>query len=413
MDSYLLPTEAYQEVFQSMSEGIILVDEAGIIAAANPTAEHLFGYEKGNLTGALLESLLPERYRINHMKFRQAFNSSPQPRRMGVGRDLTALRKDGTEFPVEISLSYTKIGGRLMVMAFVSDITQRKTVEAALKRTEEQLMAYTAGLEKKVEHRTIALNNTIATLEKEVSERKKAENEVRKSLDREKDLSELKSKFVSIASHEFRTPLSAVLSSASLIQQYKDRRDLDKLDKHITRIKSAVNHLTQILNDFLSLGKLEEGKVELLAEEVELGEFFDDLKEEISGFLKDRQNVNVTFLSQAKEIRTDPRILRNVMFNLISNASKYSPADKSINVTYQSIDGSAHFSVQDNGIGIPAEDQKHLFSRFFRASNTKDIQGTGLGLNIVKRYLDLLGGNISFKSDIGRGTTFYITMPRH
>ena len=97
MDSYLLPTEAYQEVFQSMSEGIILVDEAGIIAAANPTAEHLFGYEKGKLTGVPLESLLPERYRINHMKFRQAFNSSPQPRRMGVGRDLTALRKDGTE----------------------------------------------------------------------------------------------------------------------------------------------------------------------------------------------------------------------------------------------------------------------------------------------------------------------------
>ncbi|HEU5148657.1 MAG TPA: PAS domain-containing sensor histidine kinase [Chryseosolibacter sp.] len=413
MDSYLLPTEAYQEVFQSMSEGIILVDEAGIIAAANPAAEHLFGYEKGKLAGALLESLLPERYRISHMRFRQAFNSSPQPRRMGVGRDLTALRKDGTEFPVEISLSYTKIGGRLMVMAFISDITQRKTVEVALKRSEEQLMAYTADLEKKVEHRTIALNNTIAALECEVSERKKTENEVRKSLEREKDLSELKSKFVSIASHEFRTPLSAVMSSASLIQQYKERGDFEKVDKHITRIKSAVNHLTQILNDFLSLGKLEEGKVEMLAEEVDLDEFFQDLKEEISGFLKDRQSVNVEFLSQRKEIRTDPRILRNVMFNLISNASKYSPADKSIKITYQSTDGSAHFSVQDHGIGIPPEEQKHLFSRFFRATNTKDIQGTGLGLNIVKRYVDLLHGSIAFKSDVDKGTTFYLTMPNH
>lgn len=300
-----------------------------------------------------------------------------------------------------------------MVMAFISDITQRKTVEVALKRSEEQLMAYTADLEKKVEHRTIALNNTIAALECEVSERKKTENEVRKSLEREKDLSELKSKFVSIASHEFRTPLSAVMSSASLIQQYKERGDFEKVDKHITRIKSAVNHLTQILNDFLSLGKLEEGKVEMLAEEVDLDEFFQDLKEEISGFLKDRQSVNVEFLSQRKEIRTDPRILRNVMFNLISNASKYSPADKSIKITYQSTDGSAHFSVQDHGIGIPPEEQKHLFSRFFRATNTKDIQGTGLGLNIVKRYVDLLHGSIAFKSDVDKGTTFYLTMPNH
>lgn len=413
MDSYLLPTEAHQEVFESMSEGIILVADDGIIAAANPTAEHLFGYEKGKLAGVLLESLLPGRYRVNHKKFRHAFNISPQPRRMGLGRDLTALRRDGTEFPAEISLSYTRTGGRLMVVAFVSDITQRKTVEAALKRTEDQLMAYTADLEKKVEHRTIALNNAITALENEVNERKKTEDELRKSLARERDLSELKSKFVSIASHEFRTPLSAVLSSASLIQQYKDRGELDKLDKHIARIKSAVNHLTQILNDFLSLGKLEEGKVELLAEEVDLGAFFEGLKEEISGFLKERQSVNVEFLSQPKEIRTDPRILRNVMFNLISNASKYSPPDKPINIIYQSVNGSAHFSVQDNGIGIPVEDQKHLFSRFFRASNTKNIQGTGLGLNIVKRYLELLDGNISFKSEIDKGTTFYITMPHH
>lgn len=413
MDPSHLPTQAYQEVFQSMSEGIILVDETGIITAANPAAEHLFGYETGQLAGVMLDSLIPRRYRINHIKFRHAFNRAPQPRRMGVGRDLTALRQNGTEFPVEISLGYSKIGDRLMVMAFVSDITQRKSVEAALKRTEEQLMAYTAELEKKVEHRTIAFYNTISTLEIEISERKKAEDEVRKSLERERDLSELKSKFVSIASHEFRTPLSAVMSSASLIQQYKDRGDLDKLDKHITRIKSAVNHLTQILNDFLSLGKLEEGKVELVIEEVDLEEFFDTLKDEMSGFLKERQSVSIKFLSQPKEIKTDSRILRNIMFNLISNASKYSPPDRPIIITYQSVNGLAHFSVQDNGIGIPPKDQKHLFDRFFRASNTKDIQGTGLGLNIVKRYLDLLDGNISFSSEIDKGTTFYITMPHH
>jgi PAS domain S-box-containing protein len=261
MDFAVVTNEAYREIFQSMSEGIIMVDEAGRIAIANPVAEQLFGYEKDGLNGMVMENLLPERYRKGHVNFRRAFNSDPHPRRMGFGRDLTALRKDGTEFPVEISLSYTQVQGRLLVMAFISDISQRKQAEDALKRSEEQLIVYAAELEKKVEMRTEALNNTITKLEEEVIERKKAEEEVRKSLEKERELNELKSKFVSIASHEFRTPLSTVMSSAALIQQYKDKQDFEKQDKHILRIKSSVNHLTQILNDFLSLGKLEEGKI--------------------------------------------------------------------------------------------------------------------------------------------------------
>jgi len=297
------------------------------------------------------------------------------------------------------------------VLAFVSDITQRKLTEEALKRSEEQLMAYMADLEKKIEHRTIALNNTIGKLENEVSERKKAEQEVRQTLEKERELSELKSKFISIASHEFRTPLSAIMSSASLAQQYKDRGDPEKVDKHIARIKSSVYHLTQILSDFLSLGKLEEGKVELTLQQFDLREFFDDLKEEISGLLKEGQQINLRLLSHEKEIKTDQRVLKNVMLNLISNASKYSPPDGPINIIYEARDGAARFSVRDHGIGIPVEDQKHLFSRFFRASNTNNIQGTGLGLTIVKRYLELLGGGISFTSDLGKGTTFHITLP--
>jgi signal transduction histidine kinase len=187
-----------------------------------------------------MEVLLPERYRKGHVNFRRAFNSDPHPRRMGFGRDLTALRKDGSEFPVEISLSFTQVQGRLLVMAFISDISQRKQAEDALKRSEEQLIVYAAELEKKVEIRTEALNNTITRLEEEVIERKKAEEEVRRSLEKERELNELKTKFVSIASHEFRTPLSTVMSSASLIQQYKDKNDLDKVDKHVLRIKSSV-----------------------------------------------------------------------------------------------------------------------------------------------------------------------------
>jgi PAS domain S-box-containing protein len=411
MDFSIVTNEAYREIFQSMSEGIIMVDETGKIAIANPVAEQLFGYERNGLNGMVMENLLPERYRKGHVNFRRAFNSDPHPRRMGFGRDLTALRRDGTEFPVEISLSFTQVQGNLLVMAFISDISQRKQAEDALKRSEEQLIVYAAELEKKVELRTEALNNTITKLEEEVIERKKAEDEARKSLERERELNELKTKFVSIASHEFRTPLSTVMSSAALIQQYKDKNDLDKVDKHVLRIKSSVNHLTQILNDFLSLGKLEEGKVDIKPETIEVNDFLHEINEEVQSFLKEGQKLEINCPAEIKQIATDSRILRNIMFNLISNASKYSDSDKTINIGCVKENGKILFSIKDHGIGIPKEDQKHLFDRFYRASNAGQIQGTGLGLNIVKRYAELLGGEISFKSDYGKGSTFYISIP--
>lgn len=407
----MVPTEAYREIFQSMSEGIIMVDETGKIAIANPVAEQLFGYDQNGLNGKLMEELLPERFRKGHVGFRGAFNADPRPRKMGFGRDLVALRKDGKEFPVEISLSYTRMQGKLLVMAFISDISLRKQTEEALKRSEEQLIVYAAELEKKVELRTEALNASISKMEEEITERKKAEEEARKALERERELNELKTKFVSIASHEFRTPLSTVLSSASLVQQYKDRGDLDKVDKHVQRIKTSVNHLTMILNDFLSLGKLEEGKVEVNIESIYVKEFFSEIIEEVNSMLRDGQKIEVNCLADVEQIQSDQRILRNIMFNLISNAIKYSDPGKNIHLICQKNNSSISFSVRDEGIGISPEDQKHLFERFFRASNSGNIQGTGLGLNIVKRYVDLLKGKISFTSEFGKGSEFTITIP--
>lgn len=413
MDFSVVTNEAYREIFQSMSEGIIMVDETGKIAIANPVAEQLFGYEKGELNGTTLESLLPERFRKGHVNFRRAFNADPHPRRMGFGRDLTALRKDGTEFPVEISLSFTKVQGNLLVMAFISDISQRKKTEDALKRSEEQLLSYAAELERKVELRTDALNQTIIKLEEEVIERKKAEEEARGSLEKERELNELKSKFVSIASHEFRTPLSTVMSSAALIQQYKDKHDLDKVDRHVQRIKSSVNHLTQILNEFLSLGKLEEGRVEVKREMIDLKNFFYEISEDVRSFLKEGQSMVVECPADVAEIVSDAGILRNIMFNLISNASKYSPEKRKIWITCERHDGKVVFHVRDEGFGIPDEEQKHLFDRFFRASNAGNIQGTGLGLNIVKRYVELLQGDIFFTSHFQKGSIFSVSIPQN
>jgi PAS domain S-box-containing protein len=390
MDFSIVTNDAFQEVFQSMSEGILMVDETGKIAVANLVAEKLFGYEKGELNGVMLEELLPKRYRGRHLNFRKDFNAQPEPRRMGVGRDLTALRKDGKEFPVEISLSFTHVGGELFVMAFISDITLRKQAEDAVKRSEEQLLVYAAELEQKVAART---------------------EELSKSLEKERDLHELKSKFVSIASHEFRTPLSTILNSISLVQQYKDRGDFEKIDKLVQRVKSSVNHLTLILNDFLSLGKLEEGKVDINKEPINLEDFISEISEEMRTSCKEGQQLQVRFEGNVKEIFSDQRILRNILFNLLSNACKYSDSHTNIFLSCSGNLEAVIFQVHDKGIGIPQEDQKHLFERFFRASNSGNIQGTGLGLNIVKRYTDLLGGDISFTSEHGKGSKFTVTLP--
>lgn len=407
----LAANDAFREIFQSMSEGIIIVNESGLIQVANPVAESMFGYGEHGLVGKTLEDLLPERYRKGHVKFRTAFNGHPEPRRMGLGRDLMALRKDGKEFPVEVSLSFTRVQNEVMFMGFISDISQRKKAEEALRQSEEQLIVYAAELERKVQARTEALNKMILELEIEVSERKKAEHEVRKSLERERELNELKTKFLSIASHEFRTPLSTILSSASLIEQYKKKEAYDKIDKHTQRIHSSVDHLTAILNDFLSLGKLEEGKVAIEYEALNLEDFFNEISEEVRLILKEGQELIVHCNASIKTLESDARILRNIFFNLLSNAIKYSEINKKIQLNCTNTDSHLIMAVQDEGMGIPEEEQKHLFERFFRATNVSNIQGTGLGLNIVKRYADLLDGNISFTSTYGKGSTFTVTIP--
>jgi signal transduction histidine kinase len=296
-------------------------------------------------------------------------------------------------------------------MAFISDISQRKRAEDALRQSEEQLIVYAAELEKKVQMRTEALNTTINELEKEVHDRKKAEEEAHKALGKERELNELKSKFVSIASHEFRTPLSTVMSSASLINQYKDKGDLEKVNKHVQRIKSSVNHLTTILNDFLSLGKLEEGKIDVVFETIDVEEFLTDVRDEMKASLKAGQEIIIAANGHTQTIDTDTRIMRNILFNLVSNASKYSDEGKRIYLQATQQERQIVLSVRDEGIGIPENEFKHLFERFFRASNAINIQGTGLGLNIVKRYVDLLGGTILFESEYGKGSSFTITIP--
>ncbi|HEX2682461.1 MAG TPA: PAS domain S-box protein, partial [Ferruginibacter sp.] len=260
--TFLKENEKFDALFQFASMGILIADAKGEIILVNNFLLKQFGYDSASeLVGKKVEQLIPSRYHHNHTKYRDSYNKHPEPRPMGVGLDLYAKKTDGSEFPVEISLSnYNSSEGRF-VICFISDITKRKEVENAMLQQSEQLTAINKKieelndeLEQKVETRTSQLQETLKELEE-------SRNEIAKALSKEKELSDLKGRFVSMASHEFRTPLSTILSSASLLAKYTESEEQEKRDKHIHRIKSSVNNLTDILNEFLSIGKIEDGRI--------------------------------------------------------------------------------------------------------------------------------------------------------
>lgn len=258
-----------------------------------------------------------------------------------------------------------------------------------------------------------ALLVTVISLILHIFKRQNREKTItEKALTREKELNEMKSRFVSFASHEFRTPLATILSSTALIERYQEP-SLDKMSiKHIARIKSNVSSLIDLLNDFLSLGKLEEGKIEYNPAETDIAEFSDELILAMQEMTKEGQKIHTEISGPAKLLYVDERLLKNILNNLLSNAIKYSLEGGDIYYRVKFNQESVVFEVEDHGIGIPEKDQKHLFETFFRASNATQTPGTGLGLCIVRRYLQILGGTLQFTSKENEGTRFVITIPK-
>jgi len=234
--------------------------------------------------------------------------------------------------------------------------------------------------------------------------------ELTKNFEREKELNTIKSRFVTTASHEFRTPLTSILSSASLIAMYKDGANEEVKLKHVNRIMSSVKTLIDILNDFLSLEQLEKGVIEMEKSTFSLPDLINSITEEMDVTISKKNQVVLYHHEGVENILQSRKILKNIIINLLSNAVKYSPDGKEIHITSSVHDGQVKIAIKDNGIGIPDEDKKNMFTEFFRAGNAKNIQGTGLGLCIVKKYAELLDGKISFVSNLGEGTTFTIEL---
>lgn len=370
-------TNAYQKaILENAGAMIIATDKEGVIKLFNPEASLNMGYRESEVIDKMTPMVFHVRSEIDRkrkelfkefgLNINEDFDVMVEKARRNIHEEqqYNYIRKDGTTFPVSLTITamYDRKGEIIGYMGISFDI----------------------------------------------SERKKAEEVLLKSLGKEKELSDLKSRFLSMASHEFRTPLSTVLSSAYLIEKYSSTKDQPNRVKHLHRIISSVNMLTDILNDFLSIGKIEEGRIHVRLTTFDVQQFIRTVIEEIKGTLQKQQHVHYSHKGPI-EVEMDQSLLKHIIFNLVSNASKFSP-EKSL-VEIKTVNRKQQFmlSVKDMGMGISKEDQKHLMERFFRGANAGNIQGTGLGLHIVSKYAELMNGTVRCSSELEKGTEFTIT----
>jgi hypothetical protein len=370
-------------IFDSVLVGIVVLRKNADIEALNKTAADIFGRDEESLPETSLLDLLNEKSKT---VFTNYFREVVALKFFGEKGNVVEIEVDlpgGKTIPVELNITSTVLHANHLFIALVNDISQRKQLEKELKTREVQ------------------------------------EKEIKNELQKEQELNELKSRFVSMASHEFRTPLAGVLSSINLIERYLNAEEENgvqfthrvKMENHFDKIKESVRNLTQILNEFLSLGKLEEGKVSCKWEEVAIGDLLRSTTEELQKLCKPGQQIVTENLADKTTYKLDYNMCRNIINNLITNAIKYSDAGQTIHFTARSTPSSILLEVRDEGIGIPEDEQEQLFSRFFRAKNVTNIQGTGLGLHIVKKYSELMEGSITFTSKLNQGTTFTVTLP--
>ncbi|MEP3836742.1 MAG: PAS domain S-box protein [Algibacter sp.] len=361
-------------IFQESLNEIYVFDNQDLkFINANYGAQKNIGYSLKELTNMTPVDIKPK---FTEPQFRKKLELLNDTNIEKIEFETIHQRKSGSIYPVNVHLQRSKLGDKDVFLSIISDITEQKN--------------YTKTLEKKVAIRTEELKTALAA---------------------EKELNELKTKFLSMVSHEFKTPLSGILTSTMLLNKYKLTEQQEKREKHINTITDKVQYLNTILNDFLSVEKLEKGKINYKFTTFKLSKVLNEVIYNANMLLKDGQKINYPEHIDDISLYQDEKILELTLSNLIYNAIKYSSENTIIDIEIYQNETTTIFKVSDNGIGIPKKDQKNIFNRYFRAENALLIHGTGIGLNIVKDHLENLDGSIAFESIEHKGSTFTIKLP--
>ncbi len=360
-------------VEESLNEIFVFDAETFKFTHVNSEARRNIGFEMDELINMTPIDINPE---FTRPKLKKLIHPLVTRKKEKVKFETLHRRKDGSSYPVEVHLQLSVLGERPVFVSITLDITERKN--------------YTEKLERTVDERTKQLTEALAV---------------------EKELNELKTRFLSLVSHEFKTPLSSILTSITLLGKYTQTGQQPKRDKHVNTIRNKVKYLDTILNDFLSVERLDSGKVNYTLEMFPLSKVINEVVYDANMLLKTGQKIRYPDDIDDIVIEFDEKTLELALSNLIHNAIKYSPEDSIIDLVVSKETDTIVLKVIDHGIGIPATEQKHIFDRYFRAENALLTQGTGIGLNIAKQHLENLGATLEFSSKQNNGSTFLLHIP--
>jgi PAS domain S-box-containing protein len=395
--------EKYRTLIQTSPDAILMFSLNGDIQLVNSEAVKMHGYSgEDEMVKLNADSLIaPEETKRFYGNLNKVINSG-----RSVYEEYLFVKKEGGRFYAGVNLSIVFNADKkpVAVIGVARDISERKSNEIELEK-------YRMKLEELVSERTKELEEVNLRLQKEILKQKDAEEKVVIALEKEKEVNAMKSEFISTASHEFRTPLATIFSSTELIERYWKKQDEVKLYEHTGRIKSAIKYLTGLMDDVLTISKSETKKIIYNTEKCDLVKLCNSIIEEIKALLSEKHHLDIDIQLGGGIYYADEKLIKLILSNLLSNAIKFSADGGRIGFIARTMREEIIFEVSDEGIGIPAEDQKRIFEPFDRGSNIGVIRGTGLGMSIVKRSLDLLGGTIRLESGVGKGTKFVVSIP--
>jgi PAS domain S-box-containing protein len=364
----------FRELVEAAPDAILEVDDLGHIVLVNEEAERLFRSGREELVGRLIEDLIPERFRSKHATHRDQYGAGPVKRPMGLGLDLWARRSDGSEFPVDIKLSPLETEAGLRVMCIVRDITDRKAAEEQIR----------------------ALNQRLEQRNREVER-----------------ANQLKTEFLASMSHELRTPLNSIIGFSDLLSEVKTGELNEKQKRFVERISEGARHLSLLINDILDISKIEAGRIDLCIQQFAVEPSIQEILLSVRPIADSKKLTLAAEIDPALAIQADQTRFRQVIYNLLSNALKFTPEGGKVTIEASAADDFLRVRVTDTGVGIPPEEISHIFEKFHQAGpTTKGIrEGTGLGLAITKRLVELHGGTIAVDSELGKGSQFTVVLP--